>query len=522
MIKITPSKLWPHLWEVKIPFALKDEAKAVGCSWDPDSRSWMVGKAYLDDVLKWAEEVDTVSFEEGGKVVGFPGEDSFPKTLFSYQVEVLRKVANSCSNLLALPMGTGKTVIGTSAAMAIDGSGVVVCPASTRLNWARHFKEWWPDSPPVYAVSPGHKLKKFHEIDIGEPHVTIISYKMLQYVAGRDYYDWIIFDEIHNLGNRASKQTKLAHQLSINNPQARKIGLTGTAIPNVPLQLWGQLQALEPFGWGHYWNFTAKYFSVTEEIHRNRVVPKPGDPHPDGLSRLRKDLEHILLQVPKSVTDAVLPPLTVETLPIERPTGIGTGRLDLDKFCGESVKPKLGVLVDELKAALPEVRHACVLVYHHKAVRQCSKVFDGAGLEYGVITGETPDSQREGIATQVVEGGGILLCTIAAVAEGVNFLKDFEHVWAVQLYWKIGMLKQVLGRFSRAQSSPAHVKLLTLEGSVDEVIADRLSTRSKTISSILGSDTPGRALEGALDLNMTQEQFLADWDRLGLESDEEE
>lgn len=167
--------------------------------------------------------------------------------------------------LIADEMGLGKTIqaLGIYNALRCKRS-LIVCPASIKLNWAREFVKWTTDDTSVCIL----KSKK----DYINPNANaiIVNYDLLtsgvlaKQLAEMDF-GLIVLDEIHYLKNPKSKRTKAV--LGINGRGGIVssgnfiVALTGTPIPNKPIELYPMLASLSPDtidGMG-YFEF-ARYF----------------------------------------------------------------------------------------------------------------------------------------------------------------------------------------------------------------------------------------------------------------------
>ena len=164
---------------------------------------------------------------------------------------------------------TGKTPTILTAVQEYLGQGIVVCPASLKLNWQKEFEKWVDDTSPTYVVS-GSKSKRFKMYeDFANQKVKMLfmSYETLRAdIIHIDFLlneiDVLIIDEAHRLRNYASQQSKALLQL-------RKIAkrvypLTGTPAVNHPSDVFGILKVLNPKKYPSYWQFIDRYFGYVE------------------------------------------------------------------------------------------------------------------------------------------------------------------------------------------------------------------------------------------------------------------
>lgn len=147
-------------------------------------------------------------------------------TLRPYQVqgveELLVKLASNPARgvLLADEMGLGKTATAIEVANRLNPKSLlVVAPASLLLNWQHELEMWF--RLPIEA--------------------EVISYgRVVNGHQKRSDYELIIFDECHFLKSEKAKRTSAC--LGLNSDY--RIFLTGTPIPNRPLEAYNVLHAL--------------------------------------------------------------------------------------------------------------------------------------------------------------------------------------------------------------------------------------------------------------------------------------
>ena len=147
---------------------------------------------------------------------------------------------------IADEMGLGKTVQALAALeLANAFPAVVVCLASTKINWVREAEKWLPNRS-VQMIVGG----KTHPVDAD---VIILNYDVLD--AWADVLPTpkaVVFDESHSVKNGKAIRTKAAVRLAdrVDNDGLRLL-LTGTPVLNRPMELVTQLRILgllEEFG----------------------------------------------------------------------------------------------------------------------------------------------------------------------------------------------------------------------------------------------------------------------------------
>ncbi|QYS85439.1 DEAD/DEAH box helicase [Flavobacterium oreochromis] len=157
--------------------------------------------------------------------------------------------------------GLGKTLqsLATIYAAHLKGEDVfpcvVVCPSTTKINWQREWKMWTGIDALILEDKNKDTWNRFYEMGLNK--VFIVNYESLKKYfvksmpKGRfkssemimderiHLFKSIIIDEIHRLKNPSSQQTKIALRLAVG--KKYRIGLTGTLVPNRPIEALPQL-----------------------------------------------------------------------------------------------------------------------------------------------------------------------------------------------------------------------------------------------------------------------------------------
>ncbi len=181
------------------------------------------------------------------------------RSLYPFQHDGVRFLANSRDALLADEMGLGKTI---QALMALPerAFGIVVAPRSLLLGWCREAQLWRPDLKfdPVdreglRGVIPGEFL-------VATPDAVRLHHKNvgLEYAsADPQPGSVIILDEAHLYKNPEAARTESIQRLSTHFDI--RWALTGTPLANKPIDLWGTLSSV---------GLAMKMFGNREEFDR--------------------------------------------------------------------------------------------------------------------------------------------------------------------------------------------------------------------------------------------------------------
>jgi SWI/SNF-related matrix-associated actin-dependent regulator of chromatin subfamily A-like protein 1 len=166
---------------------------------------------------------------------------------FPYQLEGIAFARSRTGTLLADEQGVGKTIetIGLINALGDDLPYIlIVCPATMRLVWRTELERWLfkrlsigvvgTDSVPVELLS--------------RVNILIINYDRLwktrDLILDRNW-DLVILDEVHLIKNPDTYRSRVVGQLQA----VRRLALSGTPMPNRPIELYPILSWLDPSRW---------------------------------------------------------------------------------------------------------------------------------------------------------------------------------------------------------------------------------------------------------------------------------
>lgn len=169
------------------------------------------------------------------------------------QINAIQFIDTGEDTLLAADVGTGKTAIALTAAQdAMDTGDVsrwlVLAPLLVATDtWANEPAEWEHLKNCGLAVAHGSPEQRHRVVDSDAP-IVVTNYENLEWLM-REYpkkrgvdqlpFDGLIADEVDKLKSVFSERFKASrNRLGVFN---KRIGMTGTLIPNNLTELWAQL-----------------------------------------------------------------------------------------------------------------------------------------------------------------------------------------------------------------------------------------------------------------------------------------
>jgi SNF2 family DNA or RNA helicase len=179
-------------------------------------------------------------------------------TPWPHQRQFLEWLGDKPAALAAIGMGGGKT---PSALLAAGLSGV-------------------PSTPLLLTTGPTNKraerLRQAVKLSGTVPVVAIANYdavwrgKLGEAVQSVPW-SWIILDESHRIKSPSGRASKWLAALAAKNPTARRLCLTGTPMPNGPLDLYGQFRFLAPHVLGTSWTRCRSRYAETHPMFPSQI-----------------------------------------------------------------------------------------------------------------------------------------------------------------------------------------------------------------------------------------------------------
>jgi SNF2 family DNA or RNA helicase len=457
-----------------------------------------------------------------------PVPEGFRGQLREYQVTGFRWLTfladNGLNGCLADDMGLGKTVQTLAFLQLLKerggrGSSLITAPVSTLYNWRREAERFTPELSVIIHHGSG---RADTASDICSADIVLTSYATLRIDSAlfeEIEFASIILDESQAIKNPRSKIFKAAASLSARH----RFVLTGTPVENSVLDLWSQMEFLEPAFLGGYKEFKKKYARspAAEEkdaaglsplkqlnaIIRPFVLRRTKGMVAPELPR-REEIRHFVDMLPKQrkVYDAVKQSyrkqLKAAIAAGDLPT-IGslffTGMLRLRQIC---CYPETA---DKSYAGLPAAKDSVfrdliweILIEGHKVLvfsqftsvlAKLRQAVESYKLSCLYLDGATRDRASLIDRFQNDESERIFLISLKAGGVGIN-LTAADYVILFDPWWNPKVENQAVDRTHRiGQTKPVFIYKLITRNSIEEQVLALQEKKSAIADEIISEDT---------------------------------
>jgi len=519
--------------------------KQAGFRWDPDAKVW-----WTDDMRK-ALKLRNYANPEVAKVlddyvarqqaaleasratdaaIDLPRPDGLD--YLPFQRAGIAWALDREAALIADEMGLGKTIqaIGLINADPSIRSACIVCPLLVKLNWRNELKKWmvrdlriglatakeWPDDADIVIVHPN------------------VLWKWREQIRGRTW-DLLAIDEAHLFKNPHAQRTvalfggktSTGERMKGSVAARRRLCLSGTPIPNRPVEMYPILHWLDPKTWSNWEAYVTRYCGGYRGRYGWDVSGAT------NLKELQQQLRStIMIRRLKADVLTELPAkrrqiVTIDPDDLENGTAVLAREQDeladleakrmLAELSVETAKDdeaykaavaELRSVVDAEFAAISKLRHSTALAKVPAVVEHVTELLEHAGKitvwahhhdvidalvdglkDFGVvvITGDTPPEERE-TAVQRFQNDSdvrVFVGSITAAGVGITLTAASVAVFA-ELDWVPGNVSQAEDRCHRiGQHDSVLVQHIVLDESIDAKLAQTLVAKQEIAESAL-------------------------------------
>ena len=403
--------------------------------------------------------------------------------LYPHQEQSKQFLLNTKRAILADQPRVGKT-LPTAAAALEHLPALIVCPAIAKTVWEAAFNKL---SDATVRVVNG----KNDAMKTTQHQVVIINYDLLQYFNNAGYQT-LVLDECHRIKNPMAKRTKSATLLM--KQIDRVYALSGTPIPNRPVELWPILHGLGIYRGGWY-DFAARYAKMWKapwglDVSGSSNIPElKAMMKPHVLRRKKEDVFKDYQDPQVSLITFDLPndkreqEFDADAL-VANPNALLAfeGLAEIMKEAGMRKVGAAAEFIDDLLNAGEPV----VVFAHHKDVvaALCTALKSHKPV---TVVGDTPRAQRDK-AIEAFQAGKAkcIVGNIAAMSEGVD-LSAADTIVFVECTWSTSALEQAS---SRVENIAKHgvkpmIYILTIRASLDHTVLAKILAKQNIINQII-------------------------------------
>lgn len=186
--------------------------------------------------------------------------------LWQHQEDAIKWALDRQWAILHHGMGSGKTRTALEYLRRVAAARTLVCcPKAVIPAWVKQAGLWFPELR-VIALEKGSSADKDKAVAASladtSPLLVVVNYETVWRLRSVEKAKWDVFvwDEIHRLKSPTGVASRWAGKMVKNNPQSRRLGLTGTLIPHSILDAWAIFRAVE--------GPEAKTFGTTYTMHK--------------------------------------------------------------------------------------------------------------------------------------------------------------------------------------------------------------------------------------------------------------
>lgn len=412
----------------------------------------------------------------------------YPHQIISRDFLLSRKRA-----ILADAPRVGKTV--PAAAAAIEHRPVlVVCPAVVKPGWVKAFKALGHQAQEVRGRAAAKAVKP--------EGIIVINYDLLPDLVALQGWQTIVLDESHRIKSPTAKRTKVAIKLMRSAPHV--YALSGTPIPNRPIELWPLLHGLGIYkrSWMEFafryckaWNPPWGGLDVSGASNLPELKAKL---KPYVLRRKREDVFTIYQQPVVSLVELDLPvdrrekafdADAVSEAVMSNPNSI-LAIEGLSEIMREGGERKAPLASDFIRSRIEQEPDEPLVVFawHKSVVAMLSESLDQEpAISHVVVTGETSASAKQQ-AIDSFQSGKVqaIIGNISSISEGVDLSRANTVIFA-ESTWQTSALEQASARvenINKVGCAPL-IYILTIRASLDSVVLSKVLKKSSIIEQII-------------------------------------
>jgi len=440
---------------------------------------------------------------------------------YLHQVDACKWVLTRKNSYLAMEAGTGKTITSALCMNADQGPTIIICPKFLVTNWVIELSKWLVYSYKLQVIESTKSIVQsgmdIYLMPTSLMHVMPIRNSFFKMGIK---FKWVIVDESHYFKSFEAKRTKSLfggrihanHKWyewqSFHSISERMVLLSGTPMPNRPMELWPALSTLAPDSIDHmsqhffgvkfcggrenHFGWEYKGACNTVELHRrmtnNFMFVKELKDCVDLPEKL--PTKYIYLADNRGERLVKKEEELYTKLDLERM--LATSEVQDAKTLGELATLRREIGFKKLDQASQIINDMCkegepllVFAWHNTLIELLGN-YMGQKFPTKVITGSTPTSERQSIVESFQNGlVQVLICNIKAAGVGVTLTKSNRVVF-VEPSWVPADNEQAIARVHRiGQTRSVQATFLVYPGSLDHKILESIKRKQLNINSII-------------------------------------
>ena len=413
--------------------------------------------------------------------------------LYHHQIQSRDFLLTKRRAILADAPRVGKT-IPTAAAALQHLPALVVCPAVVKPGWVKAFAALGHQAQEVKGRAAAKAVTP--------SGVVVINYDLLPDLQQLDGWATVILDESHRIKTPTAKRTKSAIKIMKATP--RVYALSGTPIPNKPIELWPLLHGLGIYK-RSWLEFAFRYCKAWNPPWGGLDVSGASN-----LPELREKLKpHVLRRKREQVFTGYQHPV-VSLVELDLPNDRREKAFDADavaeavsanpnailaieglsEIMREGGERKAPLAADFIRARIEQEPDEPLVVFawHKSVVAMLSdSLKQDPPISHVVVTGETSASAKQQAIADFQAGKvQVIIGNISSISEGVDLSRANTVIFA-ESTWQTSALEQASARVENINKKGCAplIYLLTIRASLDSIVLSKVLKKVGIIEQII-------------------------------------
>ena len=413
--------------------------------------------------------------------------------LYPHQIQARDFLLSRKRAILADAPRVGKT-IPTAAAALHHLPVLVVCPAVVKPGWVKAFAALGHQAQEVKGRAAAKAVQA--------TGVVVINYDLLPDMMALNGWATLVLDESHRIKTPTAKRTETALKLMKATP--RVYALSGTPIPNRPIELWPLLHGLGIYK-RSWMEFAVRYCKAWHppwggvDVSGESNLPElKRQLKPHVLRRKREDVFTAYQQPVVSLIELDLPVDKREKLfdaeaiaeAVQSNPNAVLAIAGLSEIMREGGERKAPLAADFIRARIEQepTEPLVVFAWHKSVVAMLSEALtQDPPISHVIVTGATSASAKQQAIADFQAGKvQVIIGNISSISEGVDLSRANTVIFA-ESTWQTSALEQASARvenLTKAGQAPL-IYLLTIRASLDSIVLSKVLEKSNIIEQII-------------------------------------